>query len=648
MATRKGNRATRRLAEVSTKKKQFLEGTPLTSLANIATRLRMDSVRSTTVAGSGHPSSCSSLAELMAALFFDTYGMKYYPHQPENFNNDRLVLSKGHAAPILYAAWAEAGYLRREQLSTLRRIDSDLEGHPMPSLPFVDVATGSLGQGLSAACGLAYSMKYLEKNTSKVFCILGDGEVAEGSVWEAFNFASIYKLDNLVAIVDVNRLGQSQPTAHEHDVKNYKDKIQSFGWHCVNVDGHNLEEIVGALHTFRQGKAKKGKPFAIVAKTLKGKDFPGLEDQLNWHGKPIGEKSEEVEKFLQSKLHDGETKIAPQVPESALTRPDESAVTMPAPAYELGKQIATRVAYGEALRSLGLADERVVALDGDTKNSTFSQYLLDALDESQKARFVECFIAEQNMVGVAMGISKRGRIPFASTFAAFHTRAYDFIRMAAVSRANIKLVGSHCGVSIGEDGASQMGLEDLAMMRAIPNSVVFYPSDAVSCHKAVELAANYKGIAYIRTSRPATPVLYSNSEVFEVGKSKVVKHSPNDVLTVVGAGITLAESLKAYDTLKQEGISIRLVDLFSVKPIDRDLLLASASASHNKILTVEDHYPEGGIFEAVSGALSQDGVRVYNLSVGSIPRSGKPNELLDMFGISAEKIAEKVREVLRG
>jgi transketolase len=575
---------------------------------------------------------------MLSVLFFHPSGMHLKVSDPKCSSNDKLVLSKGHAAPILYAAWAEAGLFPTSELQNLRKITSDLEGHPTPRLNFIDIATGSLGQGLSAACGMAYSVKYLEQSSAKVFTIMGDAESAEGSVWEAMNFASHYKLDNMIAIFDINRLGQSDPTMFQHDIQAYRARAEAFGWKTIVIDGHSVDEIVAAFNTARNSS---GSPTAIIAKTFKGRDFEGIENLPNWHGKPLGDKAAGVIQQLKQKIQ-GNSKPSTTPPRSSAAPPlPRDAISQPLPNYDRSSKVATRNAYGDGLKALG-SDARIVGLDGDTKNSTMSQ----GFQLTYPKRFVECFVAEQNMIGTALGLSTRGWIPFCSTFAAFFSRTFDQVRLAAISEGNVKMVGSHCGVSIGEDGSSQMGLEDLAMFRSIPGALVLYPSDAVSAYRAVQLAANHKGVAYIRTSRPATAVLYENSQVFEA-KSYVVRKSDNDVVTIVAAGVTLHEALKAADELKKNGTHVRVVDLFAVKPVDRNTILEAARQTGGKVITVEDHYPEGGIFEAVSSALAADNVRVWGLNVRELPRSGQPNELLQKYGISAKRIEEKVAEILR-
>ncbi|XP_069823141.1 transketolase [Dendropsophus ebraccatus] len=607
------------------------------ALKDTANRLRILCIQATTAAGSGHPSSCCSAAEIMSVLFFHT--MKYKPQDPKNPNNDRFVMSKGHAAPILYAAWAEAGFVPESELLNLRKLDSVLEGHPVPRQEFTDVATGSLGQGLGAAAGMAYTAKYFDKASYQTYCLLGDGETSEGSVWEAMNFASIYNLDNLTAIIDVNRLGQSEPTPLQHKVDVYQKRCEAFGWHTVVVDGHSVEELCKALTPV------KNQPTAIIAKTLKGKGIPGVEDKENWHGKPLPKDlAEQAIKEIESKIQSNK-KLVPTLPvEDAPSVNIKNIKMLSPPNFKLGDKIATRKAYGLALAKLGQANNRVIALDGDTKNSTFSELFKKEYPD----RYIECFIAEQNMVSVAVGSTTRGRaVAFTSAFATFFTRTFDQIRMAAVSESNINLCGSHCGVSIGEDGASQMGLEDLSMFRAIPNSTVFYPSDAVSTEKAVELAANRKGICFIRTSRPENEVIYNNNEDFKVGQAKVVKQSKDDQATVIGAGVTLHEALAAAEQLMKDTIRIRIIDLFTIKPLDRQTILDSARATKGRIITVEDHYPEGGIGEAVAAAVvGEPGITVKSLAVSGVPRSGKPAELLSLFGIDKDAIVKAVKEVV--
>jgi transketolase len=602
------------------------------TLSGIANQLRIDSINATTAAGSGHPSSCCSAADLVAALFFGQ--MRYDPKNPRYANNDRFILSKGHAAPLLYAAWAENGFLPAKELLTLRELNSDIEGHPTPRLPFVDVATGSLGQGLSVGTGMALCAR-LDKLDYRTYVLLGDGECAEGSVWEAANLAGIYQVNSLTALVDVNRLGQSQATAFGHDVDVYRRRFEAFNWRTEVIDGHDMEEILEVLAFAGVGT----QPLAIIAKTLKGAGVSFMQDKDGWHGKALSkEEAAAALAELQPKAQSG-LGVAIPAPEPLPLPKNEAPASYPAINYNKGDKIATREAYGNALARLGSVDERIVAMDGDTKNSTYSERFMKKFPE----RFVECFIAEQNMVGVATGFGTRGKVPFASTFAAFFTRAHDQIRMAGHSMANLKLVGSHVGVSIGEDGGSQMGLEDIAMMRAIAGSVVLYPSDAVCTEKLMEHMAQSHGVAFLRTSRPKTSVIYGNDEAFPIGGAKILRQSPNDKVTVVGAGVTLFEALKAADELAKEGISITVIDAYSIKPLAKDLVREAAQKSNQTILTVEDHYPEGGLGDAVAGELSAEGVRVHKLAVFEEPRSGKPEELLAKYGIDAAAIVRKVR-----
>ncbi len=616
--------------------------TKVEALKAMGQLLRRHCVETTTIAGSGHPTTCLSAADIVAALFF--HALRYDVPNPDNPLNDRFVLSKGHAAPLLYAVWAEAGAIPVERLKTLRRIDSELEGHPTPRFRWAEVATGSLGQGLSIAVGMALAGK-MDKLPYRVYALLGDGEVAEGGVWEAVAFASHYRLDNLTAIVDVNRLGQSGPTMVQHELEVYARRFSAFGWYPILVDGHDFEQLLDA---FDQAAAVKGQPTVILARTLKGKGVSFLEDKEGWHGRPLPK--DLAEKAL-AELALTEEQIAlarslkvrsPDLIATAVPAPQSPVPDPELPRYELGQQVATREAYGDALVALGKVNSLVVALDGDVKNSTFSEKFLAAFPD----RFIECFIAEQNMIGAAVGLAARGKIPFASSFACFLMRAYDFIRMAGISMANIKLCGSHAGVSIGEDGPSQMGLEDIAAMRAIPRSVVLYPCDAVSTVKLVAEMAKYRGIAYLRTTRPKTPVIYNNEEEFPIGGLKVLRRSDNDAVTVVAAGITVFEALKAYEALANEGIHIRVVDLYSVKPLDEEALVRNAKETNGLIITVEDHYPEGGLGDAVAGAVSKEGVRVHKLAVNDLPRSGKPEELMDAFGISAKHIVQTVKQLV--
>jgi transketolase len=602
---------------------------------NIATRLRIDSVRSTSEAGSGHPSTCCSAAEIMAALFFAE--MRYDPRDAANPDNDRFVLSKGHAAPILYAAWAQAGIIAREDVLTLRRIDSDLEGHPTPRLPWVDVATGSLGQGLCAGVGIALNARRIGSDY-RTYVLLGDGETAEGSVWEAADVSAFYKLDSLCAITDVNGLGQSQPTQWQHDMQAVAARWSAFGWHTLVVDGHDLAAVLDALE---QARRVKHQPTMILARTIKGKGISLIEGKGGWHGKPLkkGPEMDQALAELESQLVPEEGPVpVPQAPQRR-QRDAPRPAPLGAPPYKLGDSVATREAFGTAIARLGAADDRIVALDADVKNSTFT----DKFEQQHPERFYQSFIAEQVMVGAAMGLAARGAIPFPTTFAAFLSRAYDFIRMAAISNANIKMAGSHAGVSIGEDGPSQMALEDLAMMRAQPNVTVLYPCDAVSTERLIVAAAYHRGPVYMRTSRPKTPVIYGADETFEVGGLKVLRESSRDMATVIGAGVTLFEALKACDELKAAGVAIRVVDLYSLQPIDAASLVRCAHDTGGRLITVEDHYEGGGLGDAVAAAVAAHGFTVRRLAVREIPRSGTPEQLLDRYGISARHIVEAVK-----
>jgi len=610
------------------------------ALKDLANKLRILSIKCTNAAGSGHPTSCCSMAELTSVLFFHT--MKYKVSDPRDASSDRFVLSKGHTAPILYSAWCLAGLFSESELMNLRKIDNDLEGHPTPRLSFIDVATGSLGQGLSCAAGMAYTGKYFDKASYRVFCLMGDGESAEGSVMEAANFSSFYKLDNLVGIIDVNRLGQSDPTSLEHAMDHYQKRWDSFGWNAVVLDGSDIESICKAFHDAEQ---TTGKPTMILAKTYKGAGISGIEDQSNWHGKALGDKANAAIEAIEARIVDhnitGE-KINNQIVVDDAKPVDMSEIKLPEPpTYAADAKVATRNAYGTALAKIGRTSQRVVALDGDTKNSTFAI----TFQKEHPDRFIECFIAEQNMIGVGTGCATRNRtVAFASAFACFLSRGYDQIRMGAISQTKLKMAGSHVGVSIGEDGPSQMALEDIAMFRAVNDCVVFYPSDAVSCERAVELAANIPSMVYIRTSRPATLNVHSANEKFEVGKGKVIRQSDNDTCLLIGAGITLHECLKAHDVLKAEGVNVRVFDPFCLKPIDVEGIISNATACGGKIVTVEDHYPEGGLGEAVLGAVAMEGgIRVKRLAVTGLPRSGPSAALLEMFGISAPRVIEAVK-----
>lgn len=608
--------------------------TDTSQLVKMAQKLRRISIQATSEAASGHPTTCMSCAEIMSVLFFQE--MRFDPKDPRARNTDAFIMSKGHAAPILWAALSEAGAISEDPL-TLRKSTSPLEGHPTPLVPWVKVATGSLGQGLSAAAGIALARRF-DGIAARVYCLLGDGETAEGSVWEAAQFAAHMKLHRLVAIVDVNGLGQSGPTMHGHDVEAYVRMFEAFGWMAIPVDGHSVPEL---LEAFEKARGSEGRPVAIIARTSKGKGVTSLEGREGWHGKPL-KKGPELEAAIREL---GDTDVTLEVkPRTCPTTNLKTAILARGelvPDYKQGQEVATREAYGVALAKLGNMHPEVVVLDGDTKNSTFSEKFKAVRPE----RFVEAHIAEQNMVGVALGLAADGKIPFASTFAAFFTRAYDQIRMAGYSRpGTLVLCGSHSGVSIGEDGASQMGIEDLAMFRALLVSTVLYPSDAVSAERLVAEAAGVKGVVYLRTTRPKTPVLYSNSERFPIGGSKTLRSGPNDRATVVAAGITLYEALSAYDFLAKEGIPIRVIDAYSIKPIDADTLRQAAVETRH-IVTVEDHSIHGGLGDAVAHEIAGM-ANIEMLGVIRVPRSASPRECMEMQDITANHIFAAVKRAI--
>ena len=606
--------------------------TDIELLKGIANQLRIHSITATTAAGSGHPTSCCSAADVVAALFFGH--MKYDAKNPHFYNNDRFILSKGHAAPLLYAAWAENGFVPVAELAKLRQFGNDLEGHPTPRLAFADVATGSLGQGLGVGVGIALAARQ-DKLDYNTYVLLGDGEIAEGAVWEAASLAGIYKLNNLIAIIDANRLGQSQATAFGHDVSVYAKRFDSFGWRVEVIDGHDIEEIIEVLN----GVGLDDKPLVIIAKTYKGGGVSFLQDKDGWHGKPLNK--EEAAQAIAELAPSAKSGLGVAIPSpSPLPAPNLTApASYPAISYKLGDLIATREAYGAALVRVGEANPAVVAMDGDTKNSTYSEKFFKKFPE----RFTECFIAEQNLVAVAIGYGTRGHVPFASTFATFFTRAADQIRVAGISMANLKLVGSHVGISIGEDGPSQMALEDIALFRSVQGSSVLYPADAVATEKLLEEMAKTRGIQFLRTSRPKTPVIYGNDEQFPIGGAKVLREGTK--VTIVSAGVTLFEALKAADTLKAEGITVTVIDAYSVKPLGKEVILAAAKKTGNVVITVEDHYPEGGLGDAVAGELSSEGVKVHKIAVNGLPRSGHAAELMAAFGIDAAAIVKKVKSL---
>jgi len=608
----------------------------------LAAQLRADSIRCTTAAGSGHPTSSMSAADVMAVLLCEH--LHYDFADPHNVRNDRLIFSKGHAAPLLYSAYKAAGAISDEELLTLRQHGSRIEGHPVPEphgLPYVDLATGSLGQGLPAGVGMAWTAKNLLHDNLKVWVLLGDSEMAEGSNYEAMELAGFYNLNNLVAIIDANRLGQRGPTMVQWHTEIYKARLESFGWHAIVVDGQDVVEVAKALEEAEESF----KPVCIIAKTKKGAGVSFTEDVEGYHGKAIP--AADMPKALAELGNPaGDIRIKVKGPrEGNATKLPEKTPFQP-PHYELGVKVATREAYGDALVALGTANPEVMVMDGEVSNSTFA----DKFKKVYPDRFLEVYIAEQQLVSAAVGSQVLGKIPFASTFAAFFARAYDQIRMAAISRANINLVGSHAGVSIGEDGASQMALEDLAMMRCVFDSVVLYPSCATTTVHLVAQMAHRKGINYMRTTREKTPVLYGPEESFLIGGSKTLKSSDKDVAAVIAAGITLHESLKAYELLAAEGIHIRVIDLYSVKPIDGENIKKAATECGGQLFVVEDHWPQGGLGDAVLEVFEGQSdlhPNVTRIAVRDMPGSGKPEAMLDAAGISAKHIVEAIKAIAK-
>lgn len=622
-------------AELATEQTQLL--------SRKAAALRIDSVRATTAAGSGHPTSCASAAEIVSTLFFGV--MRFDPGNPQAEQNDVFILSKGQAAPLLYAAWAEAGAFPRERLWTLRKFGSDLEGHPTPRLPFVPVATGSHGLGLSAAAGLAIDARNFEQTGQRIYVLLGDGEAAEGSVWEAAAWAAHHQLDNLCVTVDVNGLGQSQPTMLRHNMEAHVARWSAFGWNVAVVDGHSPSQLLGA---YRSALRTRGRPTVVLARTIKGKGLPGIEGDEHWHGRALDpNRSEKVIAELTRLMGDSLVEWEPSIriegrgaelPHNPAMRIEEFP-----PSYQPRIDVvSTCEAFGSALTALGARNESIIVMDGDVKNWTCT----GEFEKVAPQRFLQGYMAEQNMVGVAMGLAARRKVPFVATFACFLTRAFDFLRMAAISGLNVKIAGTHAGVSIGEDGPSQMGLEDLAMLCAEPGFTILYPSDANSAWRATLLMAAHRGPCYLRLGRPAVPVLYPDSETFAIGQCKVLRKSDADRALIVAAGVTVFEALAAYDQLKQEGIAIRVIDLFSIRPIDAAELKASARAAGGIVITVEDHYSHGGLGDAVLSALAQERLSIRKLAVTEVSRSGSSRELLAEAGISAAHIAGAVRSAL--
>ena len=607
----------------------------LDEIRELAQQLRVDSIRCSTAAGSGHPTSSMSAADLMAVLL--ARHLRYDWQQPDNPANDHLIFSKGHASPLLYSMFKAVGVVSDDELMNgYRRFGSPLEGHPTPALPWVDVATGSLGQGLPDGVGVALAGRYLDELPYRIWVLCGDSEMAEGSMWEAFDKAAYYRLDNLTAIVDVNRLGQRGPTELGWDLDAYVKRVEAFGCRAIPIDGHDLGEIDKAL----DDAAGTDRPTVILARTRKGRGFSEVEDAEGWHGRPLpADMAERAIIELGGERHLSVTGLRPE-DGTPRERPDGE---VNLPRYELGAKVATRLAFGQALAAVGARGD-VVALDGEVGNSTHAEEFAKAHPE----RYFEMFIAEQQLIAAAVGMSVRGYVPFAVTFAAFFTRAYDFIRMSAISEANIRLCGSHAGVEIGADGPSQMALEDLAMMRAVHGSTVLYPSDATAAASLTQQMAERDGIVYMRTTRGSYPVLYGPDEAFPIGGAKVVRSSADDQVTLIGAGVTLHNCLAAADELDRDGIRARVIDLYSVKPIDTETLVEAAEATDGRLVVVEDHYPAGGLGGAVLEALNDADhpVHIAHLAVRGLPSSGTPAELMEAAGISADQVVQAARDLL--
>jgi transketolase len=612
----------------------LVEADDFDAIRELGQQLRVDGIRCSTAAGSGHPTSSMSAADLIAVLL--ARHLRYDWDNPKLASNDHLIFSKGHASPLLYAMFKAAGAITDEELLTFRKMGSRLQGHPTPLLPWVDVATGSLGQGLPIAVGVALAGKYLDKLPYHVWALCGDSELAEGSIWEAIDKAGHYGLSNFTAIFDINRLGQRGETELGWNLEVYRARVEAFGVHAVVIDGHDIDEIDTGLGVARTAAG----PTVVIARTLKGKGFSEIEDKDGWHGKALPE--DMAERAIKELGGIRDLRVEARKPE-----PGEVALALSSPVvlprYKMGERVATRKAYGDALRALGARND-VVAMDGEVSNSTHA----DEFARQYPDRFFEVFIAEQQLVATAVGMSVRGYVPFASTFAAFFSRAYDFIRMAAVSEANIRLCGSHAGTEIGQDGPSQMALEDLASMRSIHTSTVLYPSDAVSAAHLTALMADTPGIVYLRTTRGAYPVLYDNEDTFTVGGSKTLRQSPDDQVTIVAAGVTLHNALEAADLLAAGGVKARVIDAYSVKPIDHDSIAAAVEATAGRLVVAEDHYPEGGLAAAVLESLAPDGrpLRLAHCAVRGLPGSGKPEELMDAAGISARHIVEAAQNLL--
>lgn len=612
-------------------------------LEHKAYKIRLESLLMTTKAGSGHPTSALSAADLVAALFF--YAMHFDPDDFNNPDNDHFILSKGHASPALYAVWHELGKISEHELLTYRQFGSSLEGHPTLRFAYAEAATGSLGLGLSIGAGMQLASE-LDGRTNFTYVLMGDSEITEGSIWEAAEIAAYYKLSRLIGIVDCNRLGQSTQTIHGYHAQRYAQKFEAFGWKAVVIDGHDMQQIVGALD---KARTHTDTPFVIIAKTIKGYGVDRVENKEGFHGKAFSQQDlDEIlpqfeQRFASVALNGNSFQWKPNVPSSS-AHPEEQRSCVSKGHYKKGELIATRKAYGHAITAVGAACPQAVCLDAEVKNSTFAEFFEDKFPD----RFFQCFIAEQNMVCMAVGFERRGKMPFISTFACFLSRAHDQLRMAAIGTSALRVCGSHAGVSIGQDGPSQMGLEDMAMMRCLPASIVLYPCDAPSTHALVSQMAHYQeGISYLRTTRADTPVIYSNDEQFPVGGCKVVKAGKSDVALIVAAGITLHEALKAYEQLAKENISIAIIDLYSVKPLDAKTLEQVATRSGDRIITVEDHYLQGGLGESVTYALRNTALEIHCLAVTKLPMSGKPDQLLAWAGIDAAAIVKKVKELIK-
>ncbi len=602
--------------------------------SELGQQLRVDSVRAAAAAGSGHPTSSMSAADLMAVLLAKY--LRYDFDRPAEPLNDHLIFSKGHASPLLYSLYKAAGAISDEEMLSFRKLGSRLQGHPTPQIPWVDVATGSLGQGLPCAVGVALAGKRLDRVPYRVWVLCGDSEMAEGSIWEAFDHASHEGLDNLIAIIDVNRLGQRGETMLGWDTAAYTRRAEAFGWRALEIDGHDVQEIDQA---YEQALAGDGQPVAIIARTVKGKGVSAVENRNGFHGKPL----EDPEAAIAELGGLRELTVRASVPADGAQPHRFATGQAPAASWKIGEEVATRRGFGEALAALAASDGRIVALDGEVGNSTYTELFAEAHPE----RYFEMYIAEQQLIATAVGFQVRDWVPFAATFAAFLSRAYDFIRMAAVSRADIRLVGSHCGVSIGQDGPSQMGLEDIAALRSVHGSTVLYPSCANQTAKLVQAMVEQPGVSYLRTTRASTPVLYPPDVQFRIGGSHVIRSSDADQVTLVAAGITLHEALAAAAELAAEGVAARVVDLYSVKPIDEQTLIEAADAT-GILVTVEDHHAEGGIGDAVLEVFadSNSRPRIVMLAVRVMPTSGTPAELLAQAGIDRAQITETVRTLL--